>query len=90
MKGGIEMDGEEKKIRVKKDEQGERDKRTDIEEREERDKRREGAGPVRKGVSETGREEKGREEKGREEAHKARRLIDCGMREHGKRNQTRK
>ena len=27
MKGGIEMDGVEKKIRVKKDEQGERDKR---------------------------------------------------------------
>ena len=42
MKGGIEMDGEEKKIRVKKDEQGERDKRTD---KEERDERREGAGP---------------------------------------------
>ena len=81
------MDGEEKKIRVKKDEQGERDKRTD---KEERDERREGAGPQRKGVSETGREEKGREEKGREEAHKARRLIDCGMREYGKRNQTRK
>ena len=63
MKGGIEMEGEEKKIRVKKDKQGERDKRTDKEEREEkkeRDERREGAGSERKGVSETGREEKGR------------------------------